>query len=99
MLPESSRISMTFGLTEVVEVPSGSDEMLSGGAECTENAVSAAVAARAAWRKRRWKGSMVSMFSPALVQYGLHVTHGVAWSGDAHGDPIEHHRADVDVAA
>src|SRR4030095_1428873 len=90
MLPESSRISMTFGVTEVVDVPSGSDEMLSGGADSAELALSAAVAAKAAWRKRWRKIGMVSMVSPrALVQYRLHVAHGVARPFNPHRDSIE----------
>src|SRR5262245_32957162 len=98
MLPESSRISMTFGVTEVVEVPSGSGEMLSGGAANAELALSVAVAAKAAWRKRRRKIGMVSMVSPrALVQYGLHVAHGVARPSDAHRDSIESDARDLCV--
>src|SRR5918999_180800 len=100
MLPESSKISMTFGLIDVVVVPIGSGAMLSGGAECAAG-MERSAAARAASRVRRWKKFMLCMISSwlGLVQHCLHIAHGIARTAYAHRDPIERGAACLDRAA
>src|SRR5262249_19358618 len=45
------------------------------------------------------KSHGVHVFSWALVHYGLHEAHGIAWTGDAYGDAVEDGCPGLNVAA
>src|SRR5215208_2573572 len=87
MLPESSRMNITFGLFDVVAVPSGSVAMFSSPA-CAGKMEPRRAAMAAAVRLVSSMRFMTSSAADALVEYSLYVTHRIARSNDAHGDTV-----------
>src|SRR6185503_4808690 len=87
MLPESSRMNITFGLFDVVAVPSGSVAMFSSPA-CAGRMLPSRAAIAAAVRLVSSMRFMTSSAADALVEYCLHIAHRVARSDDAYRDTV-----------